>query len=245
MNSLNESYIDAPSLSSILATNDFDEDFSSRQPKASTFNSMSINNNNNNDDYLAMNYSYFSASPFESNLTSIFSKNEAKNAASFSRENSFKLKKKTNSANQLNSHYDRFLNENMKTLLDQEIYSRLWFTYRKDFEPLDGNNKYTTDCGWGCMLRSAQMLIAQGLLMHLFNKDWSLYKSLNSSRNCNIYKELICLFNDRHSRSCPFGLHRLLEIADEKLIEPNLTSQQSTNNITSNSKTNNTRVGTW
>ena len=90
------------------------------------------------------------------------------------------------------------------------------------------------------------MLIAQGLLMHLFNKDWSLYKSLSSSKNCNIYKEIICLFNDRPSLSCPFGLHRLLEIADEKLIEPcSMQNEQAYLRNVGNSKTNNTRVGTW
>lgn len=94
------------------------------------------------------------------------------------------------------------------------------------------------------------MLIAQGLLMHLFNNDWSLYKSLTSSKNYNIYKEIICLFNDRPSLSCPFGLHRLLKIADEK-INP-LSNDMNTNpsnklsGQASNSKTNNnTRVGTW
>lgn len=49
-----------------------------------------------------------------------------------------------------------------KTTVEQEIQSILWFTYRKDFTALNGNLKYTSDCGWGCMLRSAQMLIGQG-----------------------------------------------------------------------------------
>jgi hypothetical protein len=90
------------------------------------------------------------------------------------------------------------------------------------------------------------MLIAQGLLMHLFNNDWSLYKSLTSNKNYNIYKEIICLFNDRPSLSCPFGLHRLLKIADEKInplkndATTNLSGQASNNKLS-----NNTRVGTW
>lgn len=90
------------------------------------------------------------------------------------------------------------------------------------------------------------MLIAQGLLMHLFNNDWSLYKSLTSNKNYNIYKEIICLFNDRPSLSCPFGLHRLLKIADEKINPLKMDATTNPSGQTSNNKSsNNTRVGTW
>lgn len=40
-----------------------------------------------------------------------------------------------------------------------------WFTYRKGFSPLYGS-KSTTDAGWGCMIRTGQMLLHEALLRH-------------------------------------------------------------------------------
>ena len=39
-----------------------------------------------------------------------------------------------------------------------------WFSYRENFDQLkDEQNIYTSDAGWGCMLRASQMILAQGL----------------------------------------------------------------------------------
>uniref|UniRef100_A0A671T1W3 Cysteine protease n=1 Tax=Sinocyclocheilus anshuiensis TaxID=1608454 RepID=A0A671T1W3_9TELE len=49
-----------------------------------------------------------------------------------------------------------------------DVTSRLWFTYRKNFQWFV--NGYT---GWGCMLRCGQMILGQALICRHLGRDWT------------------------------------------------------------------------
>ena len=71
----------------------------------------------------------------------------------------------------------------IKYLKQEELLNKLknipWFSYRENFEQIlgDENVVYTSDAGWGCMLRASQMILAQGLFK-LYNLK-NLYEFIN------------------------------------------------------------------
>jgi len=64
---------------------------------------------------------------------------------------------------------------------------RIYISYRKQFEPLTSSRNgdiITSDGGWGCMIRCAQMLLAQTLLTHMTNSFNSYYSNIQISDKC-------------------------------------------------------------
>jgi hypothetical protein len=68
-------------------------------------------------------------------------------------------------------------------LFRHDMRSRFWFTYRCGLEPITAHG-LTSDTGWGCMLRSAQMMFAQALMMHGLGRDWRLQPDLTYDQVC-------------------------------------------------------------
>ena len=77
----------------------------------------------------------------------------------------------------------------------EDIEGFLWYSYRSGF-PAMVPYLLTSDSGWGCMLRAAQMLMANGLLRHSFGRHWKPPFRLEDRRRCVPYISVLRAFVD-------------------------------------------------
>ena len=96
--------------------------------------------------------------------------------------------------------YDTIENNYSQKLLKKIQNSFIYMSYRTglvntSFLP-GKKNDYTSDCGWGCMVRCSQMMLSRGLL----KKKIYDFKQSNPNKEINIdelRKEIIILFYDK------------------------------------------------
>ncbi|XP_035892643.1 cysteine protease ATG4C [Anopheles stephensi] len=101
----------------------------------------------------------------------------------------------------------------------RDFISRIWMTYRREFQTMDDSN-YTSDCGWGCMIRSGQMLLAQGLVAHFLGRSWRWDVSMFTAYEESIHRKVIRWFGDTSSKTSPFSIHTLVALGKESGKKP-------------------------
>jgi len=92
-----------------------------------------------------------------------------------------------------------------------DLRSRVWITYRKNFPPIrdfSGVSSFTSDSGWGCMIRTTQMLMANALLLHTMTRGWTLRKDRRQGVN---YKQTLRYFVDDPSSRCILSIHNMMK----------------------------------
>ncbi|EAW09132.1 cysteine protease ATG4 [Aspergillus clavatus NRRL 1] len=106
-----------------------------------------------------------------------------------------------------------------------DVESRIWITYRSNFTPIPkppnqeanpamtltvhlrsqlmDSQGFTSDTGWGCMIRSGQSLLANAMLILLLGRDWR--------RGTEAGKEAQLLHQFADHPEAPFSIHRFVQ----------------------------------
>eukprot|EP00002_Diphylleia_rotans_P015676 TRINITY_DN3037_c0_g1_i5.p1 TRINITY_DN3037_c0_g1~~TRINITY_DN3037_c0_g1_i5.p1 ORF type:complete len:343 (-),score=63.36 TRINITY_DN3037_c0_g1_i5:265-1293(-) len=89
-----------------------------------------------------------------------------------------------------------------------------WITYRKDFAPLSSGG-LTSDAGWGCMLRTGQMLVAEAYKRLVLGDGWR----LNETSDKSLYCEMLRWFSDSPEEASYFSIHRIVSVSQRFGLE--------------------------
>eukprot|EP00002_Diphylleia_rotans_P009888 TRINITY_DN2024_c0_g1_i13.p1 TRINITY_DN2024_c0_g1~~TRINITY_DN2024_c0_g1_i13.p1 ORF type:complete len:326 (-),score=32.67 TRINITY_DN2024_c0_g1_i13:261-1238(-) len=94
--------------------------------------------------------------------------------------------------------------------LDPFLYdfqSRFWITYRSEI-PITPEFPFSSDAGWGCMIRSGQMLIAQAYACYFLGRDWL----VTTGDFPYLYWRILHMFRDLDEPSSPFSIQNIMKV---------------------------------
>ncbi|KIJ45041.1 hypothetical protein M422DRAFT_46858 [Sphaerobolus stellatus SS14] len=119
-----------------------------------------------------------------------------------------------------------------------DFTSRIWLTYRSSYAPIrdtalssldtdsevsqlnssqnrrwnwpgSGEKAWTSDTGWGCMLRTGQSMLANALIDLHLSRDWRRPPQPSYTEGYATYVKILTWFFDNPSPQCPFSIHRM------------------------------------
>ncbi|KAG0095699.1 Cysteine protease atg4b [Podila epicladia] len=87
----------------------------------------------------------------------------------------------------------------------QDFQSRMWFTYRKDIARIEPSF-YTSDAGWGCMMRTGQSLLAEAFVQIMLGRGWRV-SGAHSADSSDKYHTILNWFADEPDRY--YSIHNI------------------------------------